>query len=201
MKELDHPNIIKLVDRLNDPISFATYLVTQLCEVDLHVAIFYPLKYDVRRIFLQILDAIIYMHQKGIYYRDLKPSNILLTTIRNQVVKVADLGAATRKDLFDGNVVTTTEYAPPEIYDSKVAVKNAAIDAWSLGVILFNLVTRKIPWKEAPSEFKIIDTFQEKYGFSIQLTAFFRVVFTSSEKRPTVQEMINMFSRIKFFMA
>ena len=197
LRLLSHKNIIKVVDDFYDPISDQHYLATELCQLDLHQAIFFEsLKYDTFRIFSQILDAVTYLHQNQIYHGDLKPGNILLTSRKDQVVKIADFGAATRSIYFSGIVLTTTEYAAPEIFypsPRRSRPRNAANDVWSLGVILFNLLTRTKPWLKPPTDFSVVDTFKKKYRFSNELMAIFKKVFTDSNNRVTVQELKDAF--------
>ena len=201
MQSLDHPNIIKLVDKFYDEQLHQQFIVTELCEMDLNSALnSESLKYDTQKIFLKILDAVIYMHEKGVYHQDLKLENILLTSEKDQVVKITDFGSATRSALFDGQVVTTALYAAPEIYYHKVGEKkpkyNAANDAWSLGVILFALQVRNYPWRLPPTEYTVVDSILRKYRFSQSLINFFKMVFTNSDNRATVQEMKAAFSKL-----
>ena len=70
------------------------------------------------------------------------------------VVMISDFNSATREDIFDGQVLNTTEYAAPEIFYHQlhrtIPMYNRGNDAWSLGVILFNLSVRDYPWDEPP---------------------------------------------------
>ncbi|OHT05796.1 CAMK family protein kinase [Tritrichomonas foetus] len=96
-------------------------------------------------IFRQICEAIEFCHNRGIAHRDLKLQNILFTTFPN--IKVSDFGLCgyisddTKMSTFCGSPC----YSAPECinhvdYDGKLA------DIWSLGVILFELVTSSHPW-------------------------------------------------------
>jgi serine/threonine protein kinase len=98
-----------------------------------------------REILSQIAEAVQYIHARGIAHRDLKPENILLD--RQFVAKLADFGLC---HVVSPKVLLRTPcgspfYAPPEIlanqdYDGKTA------DIWSLGVLLFTMVTGSLPW-------------------------------------------------------
>jgi serine/threonine protein kinase len=93
-----HPNVVSLV-RIMDSVD-CTYVVIEFCpEGDLFSSItekgnFVGNDLLVKRVFLQILDAIQYCHSLGIYHRDLKPENILVTD-QGLTVKLADFGLAT----------------------------------------------------------------------------------------------------------
>ena len=94
-----------------------------------------------RHIFGQIIDGVEYLHNNGVFHRDLKCENILLNT--GYKVKISDFGFA--REWWEAHALCRTfcgsaAYASPEIlqgipYDPHVA------DIWSLGVILFIMVS------------------------------------------------------------
>ena len=94
-------------------------------------------------------------HRLGVVHRDLKPANVLLT--RDGVPKVADFGIAKRIDAEraaadrgltrDGAVVGTPEYMAPEQFHRRDAAP--AIDVYALGVILYELLTARVPFRGA----------------------------------------------------
>lgn len=105
----------------------------------------------------KVCDAVQHAHQKGIIHRDLKPSNILVTLEENKPVpKVIDFGLAKALDhaakLTDetlvtqiGNVVGTLQYMSPEQANSSELDVDTRTDVYSLGVILYQLLTDIIP--------------------------------------------------------
>src|SRR4051794_28134053 len=90
LKNLDHPNIVKLHEVFNDKHNI--YLVTELCTGgELFDEIIARSKFDeaaAASIIKQVLSAVAYCHSKKVAHRDLKPENILLDTKKGDIVKV-----------------------------------------------------------------------------------------------------------------
>ncbi|KAK3322328.1 kinase-like domain-containing protein [Apodospora peruviana] len=143
-----HPNIVNLVD------SFETdahvYIVLEFCpRGDLYEAIRIghgPLETEhVRRFMLELVDAVAYIHSKGIYHRDIKPENIFLT--QSGSVKLGDFGLATTEKWTYENTVGSDRYMSPEQYDSAGAgYSPAQADIWAIGVCLLNILFSRNPF-------------------------------------------------------
>ena len=107
-------------------------------------------------LFVQVCHAIQHAHQKGIIHRDLKPSNILVTMFDGKPVpKVIDFGIAkaanqalTQKTLFTqtGALIGTPEYMSPEQAQTSGMDVDTRTDIYSLGVILYELLTGEVPF-------------------------------------------------------
>jgi serine/threonine protein kinase len=106
-------------------------------------------------LFVQVCQAVQHAHQKGIIHRDLKPSNILITLVDGKPVpKVIDFGIAkatnqalTAQTLYTqtGALIGTPEYMSPEQAQTSGLDVDTRTDIYSLGVILYELLTGTVP--------------------------------------------------------
>lgn len=111
---------------------------------------------DARHIMCQLLEALKYLHSQNIVHRDLKPENILLERRRSADdayrVKIADFGLAklTGAAKVASTFCGTPQYFAPEVLESRNSKRgyDAACDMWSVGVILYVLLSGTTPFDE-----------------------------------------------------
>ena len=100
---------------------------------------------EVADILQELTDALSHIHELGVFHRDLKPANILLRQQGPFDLVLCDFGTAGRADetiVFTDGFRGTIGYAPPESLEGIVTEK---YDFWSLGVIVYQLLTRELP--------------------------------------------------------
>ncbi|HEX3626623.1 MAG TPA: tetratricopeptide repeat protein [Verrucomicrobiae bacterium] len=150
---MDHPNIAKVLDagatNTGRPYFVMEIVdgvkITDFCDQhNLSTS-------DRLKLFIQVCHAVQHAHQKGIIHRDIKPSNILVTmTDGVPVPKVIDFGIAkaTHGKLTDktfvtalGHFIGTPAYMSPEQADARESDVDTRSDIYSLGVLLYELLT------------------------------------------------------------
>jgi len=153
LAQLDHPNIARIVDGGATP-NGLPYFVMDYVEgqpLDEYCRATRATLDQRLNLFRQTCDAVDYLHENNVLHRDLKPANILVT--HNGQVKLLDFGVSKlgfSKVGFDSGATTgmpvlTAGYASPEQITSKTVT--AASDIYSLGVILYELLTGVRPLK------------------------------------------------------
>ncbi|MFK8110880.1 MAG: protein kinase [Rubripirellula sp.] len=147
---LDHPGIVPVHD-VGEALGRVFYVMSYVSGETLFEAMADgPLKSKAAAECVRtIADAIKYAHGQGIIHRDLKPSNILLDEAGHP--KVADFGLAKQIEseanlTVTGQVIGTPSYMPPEQARTDTAEITVQSDVYSLGAILFHLLTGRPPY-------------------------------------------------------
>ncbi|XP_070135828.1 calcium/calmodulin-dependent protein kinase kinase 1 isoform X2 [Drosophila bipectinata] len=153
LKKLDHPNVVKLVEVLDDPIEDSLYMVFELVKLGevLRIPTEKPLSEE--RSWSILRDTLLgleYLHYQKIIHADIKPGNLLLTEYGN--VKIADLGVCNEffgeeAKISSGTTGGTPAFRAPEtlVLGQNVYCGKAA-DVWALGVTLYSLVYGNVPF-------------------------------------------------------
>ncbi len=147
---LHHPNIVTLYEFLEfegKPCIVMEYVDGPTLADQLRVQAPLPLS-EATFIFQRVADAIRYIHDHGVAHRDLKSNNIKIST-RNEV-KLLDFGIArdvnTPTLTREGNFIGTIQYlAPEQLMGATTGGRSS--DIWGLGVLLYEMVTGKLPFE------------------------------------------------------
>lgn len=146
LASLRHPHIISVLDYGFDP-QGQPYFTMDLLEdavTILKAGKEQPIEQRVKLI-TQTLQALAYLHRRGILHRDLKPDNVLVV---NGEVKVLDFGLATAYDQMAqpeaSGIAGTLAYLPPEVLQGQPPTQ--AADLYAVGVIAYELLTGSYPF-------------------------------------------------------
>jgi serine/threonine protein kinase len=151
---LDHPNICTIfeIDETEDGTMF---IAMALYEGETLNALLKrgPLSIgEAVELVAQVAAGLACAHKRGIVHRDVKPANVILTS--DGQVKLLDFGVAKLADQSRltraGTVIGTTAYISPEQFSGEPAGPPA--DVWSVGVMLYQLVTGRLPFEAEPEK-------------------------------------------------
>jgi len=156
-KMTKHPNIVLLVEVLDDAREDNIYMVFELCEKGKVMDIQVNKKTEpfteekARKYFREVVLGLEYCHYMKIIHRDIKPDNLLLTA--DDTIKISDFGIS---HMFNENQDDTISdknasplYCPPEACSSEIAtMKGKAVDIWALGITLYCFVHGYCPFED-----------------------------------------------------
>jgi serine/threonine protein kinase len=206
-KKLDHPNIIKTKGCFKTQTGSVMMVQEYACNGDLFSKVEAAKRMsepEVRHYFSQLVHAVKYLHDNNIAHRDIKPENVVIN--EDNVAKLCDFGMAE----IHGNVVThgsgTIPYISPEVlHASSGLIAHTCHDMWSLGVVLYVLLTGDFPWQKAHAH--DVDYYTYASGdlsrgswrkFSPQLLHLFSRIFVHPNSRITAAELLSCMS-VPFF--
>ncbi|KAI4375175.1 hypothetical protein MLD38_013079 [Melastoma candidum] len=185
LRELDHPNIVKLEGLATSRMQFSIYLVFDFMQSDLQRIITRPderlTEPQIKYYMNQLLSGLQHCHERGILHRDIKGANLLID--RNGVLKIADFGLANyyrpggRRPLT--NRVVTLWYRAPELLLGATDY-GIGIDLWSAGCLLAEMFAGHpiMPGRTEVEQlhriFKLCGTPQDDYWKKVKLPTTFR---------------------------
>lgn len=181
---ITHEGVVDLVEAIDDESQDPMYFIIEFCDVgivmtwnsqkhrfevpkpvkDLKVVPFKSKFYGKSKktygkvqcqyILKDVASALSHLHDNGIVHFDLKPANILLTTLSDRVrCKLCDFGTGRNIETDeDGNEILfefyigTDEFTPPEVNASGEAFKGPPCDAWTLGTCLYGFAVGNLPF-------------------------------------------------------
>ena len=153
---INHPNIVKLFYVKENKDAFDLVM-----EYAKYGNLFYYIKRNNYlseeksfQFFMQVVNAVYFLHKNDLIHRDIKPENILM--FENKVLKLCDFGWCTK--LNGGQRITfcgTVEYMSPEMVNKEEYSKE--IDIWSLGILLYEMIHGHSPFKPDKPKFNMND--------------------------------------------
>jgi serine/threonine protein kinase len=153
LANLNHPNVIKVTDIIDSKkdVSFVMEYIEGVTLKDYINQNGSLLKNDLKTIFSQILEAVNYIHSKGYVHRDIKPSNFIVGNTGNVIL--LDFGIMKNLGISSIDLITTgtMDQMGSPIYMSPEQIKSfketdERSDLYSLGVLLWQLVTGRMPY-------------------------------------------------------
>ncbi|KAI8899160.1 kinase-like domain-containing protein [Globomyces pollinis-pini] len=202
LKKLNHKNIVRLYEVLDDPKQDSIFMAYELCEKGVAInlvenATVDPLPLDVaRKYFQQLILGIEYLHECGIAHRDIKPDNMLISS--DGTVKIVDFGVSEMfskgNDKFKKTAGSPAFYAPEYCNLSHGDLSAMAADIWAMGVTLYSMVFGKIPFT-GKSIIQLFDNIRDTEPvYPSDIEPRLKVVLTKllekdPEKRITMEEL------------
>ncbi|KAM4054745.1 kinase [Hirsutella rhossiliensis] len=154
MKKINHPNLVQLIEVLDDPEEDSLYMVLEMCKKGVVMRIGLDGNAEpygdeaCRHWFRDLILGIEYLHTQGVIHRDIKPDNLLLS--EDDVLKVVDFGVSEMFEKTDIMVTAKSAGSPaftaPELCGKHREISGKAADIWSMGVSLFCLKYGKLPF-------------------------------------------------------
>ena len=206
MKKLFHPNVILFKEVIIDKKLDYFYIIMEYADDgDLSKKIkqqknkktsekYFP-EETIVKYFYQICQGINYIHSKNVIHRDIKSQNIFLN--KNGSIKIGDFGIAKALSKTNSNAMTvigTPYYFSPEIINGEPY--NYKTDIWSLGVVLYELCTLKLPFDSnniAQLSMKILrgnyDPIPFKYSKEMH-SIIKKMLNVDQNKRPDIKEVL-----------
>ena len=150
LKELDHPNIGQVIEMFEDRKKM--YFVNEMFSGGtLYEAVGRDLAFSelkAAKVTRQLLSAVSYLHSQNIVHGDIKPQNIHFRSPKEEMIKLIDFATSRRINAEHAmhGVFGTSYYLAPEVIEGTYSEK---CDVWSVGVILYILLTGEPPFNGA----------------------------------------------------
>lgn len=170
VRGLNHPNLIKYYRSIET--THRIYIVMEYAQngslLDMIRREHFFSERKARHVYNQLIDAIEYLHDRGVVHRDIKCENILFD--ENNVVKIIDFGFAsnnkTDRKTFSETYCGSRAYCCPELLKQKPYQPHSA-DVWASGVVLYAMVYGKLPFDDSDIQ-KLLKQVESKMCFPDQ---------------------------------
>jgi len=195
LSSLQHPNIVALYDYVEN--KEANYIIMEYIEGETLAEYIetttgpIPEKRTIL-LFLKILDAVSYAHEKNIIHRDIKPANFIVN--KNNNIKILDFGIAKSIDSISKSLTKTGLKVGTTLFMSPQQVRGQVLDRrtdiYSLGVTLFQMVTGQLPYDENDTEYDLYNlivnqAFPNPKDFYVGVSSeMHKIIQKATSKRP-----------------
>eukprot|EP01134_Creolimax_fragrantissima_P000955 CFRG0955T1 len=198
MKRLDHPNVTRLYEVLNDPNSDFMYLVFERADGMIWDMVKENSERNeqqrlpddlVWKYFRDVLAGVHYLHSCNIIHRDIKPDNLL---VMGDTVKLSDFGVSEEVVGLQGQTtrsVGSVAFWAPELCKSEASeYAGKPLDVWAMGVTLYSLLVGKLPFN-ANSTLAMIDQIRNQdIDMNVELADNARdIIRLMLEKNPSIR--------------
>jgi serine/threonine protein kinase len=201
MYRMSHPNVIKVTDLIDDGdlVAFVMEYVEGQTLKDYLENKSRLSDQDIKRLFTQMLAAVGYVHEQGMVHRDIKPSNFMIN--KKGDIRLLDFGIAKNTDITSAEytMTGTTQNMGTPIYMSPEQIKSskdvqAPSDIYSMGVVLWQMVTGKKPY-----ELQTSSTFDIQVKIVNEPLSSTGTVWDAIIKKATQKEISNRYPDIRSF--
>lgn len=153
--KLRHPSIVTIFD-IHEQDGRITHIVQEYVKGATLYDLLSQQRFSVKQTILLVIkvaEAIAFAHAHGVYHRDLKPANLIIE--KNAGIRVLDFGLAVDEEMqrgARGQVAGTIAYMSPEQIEGRTHHLDGRTDIWSLGVIFYELLTGRRPFRGSTNE-------------------------------------------------
>ena len=167
LRTIDHPNVVTIIETFETPT--ICYIVLEYCAGGELFSKIIKLKTfteeKAAKIMKSLLSAVLYCHNHNICHRDLKPENCLFITADDDSdLKIIDFGlsAPLTEEQILHDLLGTPYYLAPEILSGNYT---KLVDCWSLGVILYMLLSGNFPFKGKTNNEILMNVYSGEFSF------------------------------------
>ena len=194
-QSLNYPKIVKVKDYSEDKEN--VYIILELCEngslADLLKKRNYLTEIEVQCYMFQLIQGLKYLHDNNIIHRDLKPGNIFLDN--KLELKIGDFGEIRKLNKYNErrkSIHGTKAYMAPEIIEPNEKGYSFDVDIWSIGVIMYNLLTGKLPFTDTSKtkEGKIVFPSNPKISY-VAKDLIKQILEIDPKKRPGLNQILH----------